>query len=413
MEHDSFKEVLEDCTPAEVWDISDVLMQAQHDESLLDELKNYVARALDFSTTHIFPPDLEKVLGQKRYTIERLSAEKLVETCLLLPAITCKYNVPRMNTGFDQDINVRPLNNFIFLRDQQIITDKGIVVGNMNSSKRSSETWLMQFVFKVLGVRLQTQLYGELKLEGGDFIPAGDIAFQGVGLRTNMEAVRELLQRQCYGFPEVAVVVDQHRQQDEMHLDTYFNITSRDTCFVLDERVKERPTGSRKDTYVVVYRRRDDGTYHAANATEVFGGNGAVSKRELRYDETTPMFPFRDYLSEKGFRIVEVSKELQQSYALNFLTIGENKVVGIDIAAKEDLKKRLVSLERRCGPQDFFPMHDYHRLGSEFQELMARKGIHFIPVVMNDLNLMYGSAHCMTQVARAPIVGSGVPGGVL
>lgn len=47
-------------------------------------------------------------------------------------------------------------------------------------------------------------------LEGGDFFPAGkDLCFIGVGLRSNAEAVEQLLREDLFGTTRVAVVRDE------------------------------------------------------------------------------------------------------------------------------------------------------------------------------------------------------------
>ena len=50
-------------------------------------------------------------------------------------------------------------------------------------------------------------------LEGGDFCPASaDLAFVGVGLRSNFEAVQQLMDEDLFGYRRVAVVRDDYEQ---------------------------------------------------------------------------------------------------------------------------------------------------------------------------------------------------------
>ncbi len=50
-------------------------------------------------------------------------------------------------------------------------------------------------------------------LEGGDFCPASaDLAFVGVGLRSNFEAVLQLMDEDLFGYRRVAVVRDDYEQ---------------------------------------------------------------------------------------------------------------------------------------------------------------------------------------------------------
>jgi arginine deiminase len=83
---------------------------------------------------------------------------------------------------------------------------------------------LTRFVFKKLGIPVVGAIPDEGRLEGGDFIAySSDLCFIGVGLRTNMEAVKYLLERDLFGTKRVAVVVDEFDKcADRLHLDTVF-----------------------------------------------------------------------------------------------------------------------------------------------------------------------------------------------
>lgn len=50
-------------------------------------------------------------------------------------------------------------------------------------------------------------------LEGGDFFPAGrDLALVGIGLRSNFEACRQLMERDLLGTRRLAIVRDEYEQ---------------------------------------------------------------------------------------------------------------------------------------------------------------------------------------------------------
>ena len=56
-------------------------------------------------------------------------------------------------------------------------------------------------------------------LEGGDFCPASvDLCFVGVGLRSNMIAVQQLMDEDLFGSRRVAVVRDDFEQNQVRHL---------------------------------------------------------------------------------------------------------------------------------------------------------------------------------------------------
>lgn len=73
-----------------------------------------------------------------------------------------------------------------FMRDQVITTPKGIVVGKMNSYQRRVETDIVRFALQKLNIKPILEIQGDGRLEGGDYIPAGEYVLIGQGLRTNI-----------------------------------------------------------------------------------------------------------------------------------------------------------------------------------------------------------------------------------
>ena len=97
-------------------------------------------------------------------------------------------------------------------------------------------------------------------LEGGDFFPAGrDLALLGIGLRSNLEACQQLMDRDLLGTRRFAVVRDDFEQhQDRMHLDCVFSIVSDNVCLMLKEMIGE---GSPTRRLVDEYTKGPDGKY--------------------------------------------------------------------------------------------------------------------------------------------------------
>ena len=63
------------------------------------------------------------------------------------------------------------------------------------------------------GVHIEGEVVAPGYLEGGDFCPASaDLCFVGVGLRSNMEAVSQLMDQDLFGCRRVAVVRDDFEQ---------------------------------------------------------------------------------------------------------------------------------------------------------------------------------------------------------
>ncbi|MEK6901038.1 MAG: arginine deiminase family protein, partial [Nanoarchaeota archaeon] len=406
-QHEAFTRRLQQELPATtIKDVTDVILENATGQ-LLDNLRALAAERIPTYKNEA-QPDLENCLNISRYcALELASPQTLIQHILQSYAITAQQNKDDKNTGVKQQTKTTPLGNLVFLRDQQITTDKGVVVGNMNSLQREPETHFMKLVYQALGFTPIYEVSAQERLEGGDFIPAGDIAFQGVGLRTKFGAVKELLEQGCYGYNEVAVVID--RQPDrsepemsEMHLDTFFNVSSRGKCVVLTDRVEE---GNPKECYVVVFTKNSEGMYRVAHKNDLFAGR-TVQQREYEHgQEKYPMFPFREYLRAKDVKIIGLSKQEQKAFAPNFLTIGEDKVIVVDIAAKEEMRdffKRFDDkFSKKFGPQKFFDTTiDYTRLGAEYMNKLSKDNIHVIPVRFNHLNMLYGGPHCYTQIFR-------------
>jgi arginine deiminase len=65
---------------------------------------------------------------------------------------------------------MKPLLNLTFTRDQQIVTNRGLVIANMGSLQRKRETQIMKYCFKKLGLQVLGEIESPGLLEGGDFI---------------------------------------------------------------------------------------------------------------------------------------------------------------------------------------------------------------------------------------------------
>ncbi|RWS07053.1 hypothetical protein B4U79_16161 [Dinothrombium tinctorium] len=232
-----------------------------------------------------------------------------------------------------------PLSNLYFMRDQQITTQKGIIL--LRSAIRPGENEVTKFVFRKLGFKI----IGELRngyAEGGDFMPMGNKVFIGQGLRTTKEAIDEMLENDYFGVKEVVVVKDMYdHSQQRMHLDTFFNVLNDDTVLISDEIENE----VKKRRWVDVYFRSASGKYSLT-----------IKDRE-----------FVQYLVESGFKIVRVTKEEQENYAVNFLNMGNGRI----IVAYDD--------------QNYF-------------DLLKAVGVNAKYVNISALTKGYGGPHCMTQV---------------
>ena len=171
-----------------------------------------------------------------------------------------------------------------------------------------------------------TKLPGEGRLEGGDYFSAGNLAFIGQGLRTNAEGIRQILEHKVFGVPRVAVVKDAWNNQEEMHLDTYFNIISPKLAVLVDLRMDlpGKPAQRGMKSKVDVY--------------ELDGG---------RYKKKISDRDFQQYLEKDlGYKVIPVTRKDQKLYGINFLTVNSNRIMAIEgssEAYKQALKANRVN----------------------------------------------------------------------
>lgn len=325
-EHELYIKALEE-EGIEVLKIVDILLEGTVDENHnrkegkeLEELIRFAEESLTYHLPPTWSPtETNEQRLYKKKTLERLHPKDLVRVILERPTIHLNDSIENNSQFVAEAYEVSPLTNLYFQRDQQIVTDKGVVIGKMNSAQRGAETEITKFIFKKLGIEPLYEVTGEGRVEGGDYIPAGEFALIGQGLRTNEDGIKQLLENDVFGFEEIAVVKDPYMNQDQMHLDTYFNILGLGKA--------------------IVNRIRRDKTH--------VDGNGNV--REIRptvdiykkmptgeYECERTDLDFFEYLEdEKGFEIIDIEDEEQLNYGCNFLCIGPNRIIGVKDVSKD------------------------------------------------------------------------------
>ncbi|KKP35836.1 MAG: Arginine deiminase [candidate division TM6 bacterium GW2011_GWF2_32_72] len=341
--------------------IEDILLEGTINENgskkegqALDDLINLAKHSL----TYTMPSEwsLTEREEQEEYldsVLKKSHPKSLLKIIFEKPTIDLKYS-PERNTRFIAKYESAPLFNLHFCRDQQITTDKGVVLGKMNSIQRNLEVDIMEFVFNKLGATPIYRVTGKGRLEGGDFIPAGDFALLGQGLRTNEEGVRQLLENNVFDFPEIAIVKDPFQHQDQMHLDTYFNIIGNGLALV--------------DTI-----RRETGFVTRGNVTRKIRPSVDVYQKRScgAYECTQKDVDFFDYIEkQKGFKIIDIQDSEQLNYGCNFLCIGDRKIVAVQ-GVSETYEQRLLNA-----------------------------GVDLQTVDFRNLTKSYGGPHCTTQVLK-------------
>eukprot|EP01105_Mastigella_eilhardi_P014480 TRINITY_DN32_c0_g2_i1.p1 TRINITY_DN32_c0_g2~~TRINITY_DN32_c0_g2_i1.p1 ORF type:complete len:456 (+),score=126.10 TRINITY_DN32_c0_g2_i1:97-1464(+) len=263
----------------------------------------------------------------KRLVLECMAVRQLVDIILTHPTVFIEPSY--RDTGVTATYTFAPQTNITFTRDQQITTCKGIVMGRLRSEQRVQEGDIMEFCFRKLGYKVIGRVPPPGHLEGGDFFPSGkELCFIGVGLRSDFDAVKYLLNNDLFGTDRVAVVEDNfERSQDRMHLDCVFNIIGHKLCLVLEEIIGDSsPTRRLVSEYV---RDSPNSPY-----------------KLLRKD-----IEFATFLKGEGFTIIPVPGEWQLNYGCNMLNLGGGHVIAVHkptarmIAAHPEFKGDIIHVD--------------------------------------------------------------------
>lgn len=251
----------------------------------------------------------------KQLVIEEMGEQQLVDVIFTNPTVTiCPSD---RDTGFTASYKFEPLTNITFVRDQQITTREGIVMGRLRSSQRAREVDIMLHCLQKVGLKVIGHIPAPGYLEGGDFFPADEeFCLLGIGPRSNWEAASYLMSNDLFGTGTVAVVKDELDQnQNRMHLDTVFNIIDKKVCIMLDTIMgANSPTRRLVDEYV----RCESLTGDKRNTDSSHIGRYMLHKQDVEFEQ---------YMREKGFRIIKISATQQLNYGCNVLNIGSGRII--------------------------------------------------------------------------------------
>jgi arginine deiminase len=281
----------------------------------------------------------------------------------------------------------QPLTNLQYMRDQQVVTDKGLVLGRMAKFQRQREPVLTGFFWEVMGVPIVHRTEEPGTFEGGDFIPMEEFALVGVGERSNPEGAAQLL-RNGLDFPEVGIATQPEHpllpggMRDpmiNMHLDTYCNVASSGVA--VGSEILLRRANLR------VFIKESRGEYVFARETTLY-----------------------EYLIEKKFDIIDITTLEQISYASNFLCIRDGTIVAVEVdrVARDvlgSLQEKATLDPARYGALLAQARKDYRYLKNEGEFFPHKKEIYqhdidAYPIILRNLTGGYGGAHCMTCAVR-------------
>ena len=299
----------------------------------------------------------------KEKILKKFSKKHLINIILTRPSIKLKHI--ETDTFIEStSINFTPLGNLIFCRDQQITTKKGVVMGRTRTNQRKYEHIIMKQVFKNLNV----EIIGEVKdgyLEGGDyFVARENLSMLGIGLRTNINAGNYLMENDLLGTRFMALIYDENdKDQQRMHLDTYFNILNDDNAVVIDFEEVGKYEHKKIDRKVYYYD-------NDKSAKEIISDNDEIKNKVGEYKLIKIYENFYKFLDDMKFKYIKINHDEQKQYMINFLNIGNNIVISVN----KDFENKVKDLGITVKYFDCQPI----------------------------LN-MYGGMHCMTQVSRGAL----------
>jgi arginine deiminase len=360
-EHAGYRKLLQKAGIT-VLTVRDILLRGTLDQagnplagSALDSLRAFASQFLTYDSSEIEGDSIQQA-AYKQQVVSQMAPNDLIHTIMLQPTVHLQKTPG--NTGYAATYTEKPLMNLYFMRDQMITTNRGVVLGHMHSPQRNDEVLIADFCLDKIGYSPIGRITGDdAYLEGGDFIAFGQSAFIGCGLRTTLPAINELMENDWLGCDTLIVVNDSWHQQEQMHLDTYFNIIDKDLATLSEPRyLAASDTTSSRHLTIDIYAR-----HHS----EQGAGN---------YELVASKLNFVDYLENHlKIRIIPVSPADEATFACNYLTIGARRIMAV------------------AGQSE------------AFQKALADNGVKVTWVPLDNLIKGYGAAHCMTQVlSRQP-----------
>ena len=296
----------------------------------------------------------------KEKVLKKFTKKNLINIILTRPTMKLKHI--QTDTFIEStSITFCPLGNLVFCRDQQITTQKGVVIGRSRTSQRKYEHIIMKQVFK----NLKVDIIGEVKegyIEGGDFFVAREnLSMLGFGFRSDIVGANYLMEKDLLGTRYMALCYDENdKDQQRMHLDTYFNILNDNNALVIDFDEVGKHENKKIDRRVYYFDNNKD-------AKEITSDRDMIKNKVGEYKLIKIYDSFYKFLDDMKFNYVKITHQEQKEYMINFLNIGNNTVISVN----KDLEKKVKDLGITVKYFDCQPI----------------------------LN-MYGGMHCMTQVSR-------------
>ncbi len=381
-EHNELRHAL-DTTGARVHRLRSLSIRlAREDPEIVHRLRKYAKSIVTFEGP-------AKEVGRARQEFENnladLGVQTLFNILVLRPSINLdsKRGVRVIFPRVSLDV---PLANLYFMRDQQVASDIGLILGRMSKPQRRMEPILTGTILEMAGANIVQRVHSPGTFEGGDFIPAGRFAMIGIGDRTNMNGATQILQHGV-GFEQIALVHqpahpllpgDEPDPMIDMHLDTYLNFPGK--------RVAVGCLPLLKAANVELYHRSARGHYRKQGKT----------------------LSLYEFLIAKGFTIVPITTLEQMCYASNFLCVKDHNILAVEV--EKVVKKVLKNLEAKANADPYRytalfneARHDLARLKRSNQFFPHKRELQELSIEATSLQLQeitggYGGIRCMTCV---------------
>lgn len=378
-EHEFLERILKNDFNVEVLRLKDIILDAADKKpNIRQKLIELAWESLDYGGD---PSTVARAKEEFKRNEKYLDSQHFFYMTLINPLIF--FDKDEGSRNIRLDITQRqPVSNLYFMRDQQFVTDKGVVICRMAKPARRKEPKITRFVWEeILEVPIIKEIEAPGTIEGGEFIPFGKFALVGIGDRTNREAINQLLTID-FDYEEIGVVhqplhplVDS-KQPDpmiNMHLDTYFNVASSNVvvgCELLLKNAK-----------VEIYHNEGSGKY-------------TKDSKEMN---------LYDYIRKKGFEVVNITTLEQMAYASNFLCVRDCHILAVEVEmvvknVLGNLKTKAEREPKRFGKLYSQALADYEKLKNEGQFFPHKKelyqlGIEAYPIILKNLTGGYGAAH--------------------
>ena len=325
--------------------------QVIHGQQLF-ELQHFAKKFLNIKSNNLKEPLAFNLDEYKTHVISSIDPKNLVNLIFLNPTINLYQEVGHLmaNNTYSPKFSVDPICNFFYMNDLGITTSKGIIVSKLSNPQRQKEIDIYKYLLSVQNINPIYEINGSGRLEGGDFIPANSVCFIGQGIRTNREAIEQLLKNNTLGTKTVIVVKDNLKLPFQMHLIKYFNFLNKNTVVFAENRME-----GDDETKIDIYER-------------------SSSKNE-EYKLIRKDVSFAGYMKDAlRYNIIPVSMEDQQMFAMDYFVVKANTIIA---------------------PEG---------VSSKYKQTLREHGINAIWLDIDNIKAGYGGIHSVIQVLKRKYV---------